>query len=61
MVNVGQIINLSKENFTVNHGDRIAQAVISPVVSGRWAKIIKVDSLGGSDRGDGGFGSTGIN
>lgn len=55
------LINLSKENFTVNHGDRVAQAVISPVVSGRWAKIIKVDSLGDSDRGDGGFGSTGIN
>ena len=55
------LINLSKENFTVNHGDRVAQAVISPVVSGRWAKIIKVDSLSDSDRSDGGFGSTGIN
>jgi len=55
------LINLSKENFTVNHGDRIAQAVISPVISGRWAKIIKVDSLNDSSRGDGGFGSTGIN
>lgn len=55
------LINLGKENFKVNHSDRIAQAVISPVVSGRWAKIIKVDSLDNSDRGDGGFGSTGIN
>ena len=55
------LINLGKESFKVNHSDRVAQAVISPVVSGRWAKIIKVDSLGDSDRGDGGFGSTGIN
>eukprot|EP01050_Picozoa_sp_SAG11_P000025 SAG11_NODE_1_length_64905_cov_182.268355_25_plen_201_part_00 len=55
------LINLGKENFKVNHSDRIAQAVISPVVSGRWAKIIKVDSLNNSDRSDGGFGSTGVN
>ena len=54
------LINLGKKSFKVNHSDRIAQAVISPVVSGRWAKIIKVDSLDNSDRGDGGFGSTGI-
>jgi len=55
------LINLSKETFKINHGDRIAQAVISPVISGRWSKLIKVDSLNDSDRGDGGFGSTGIN
>mgnify|MGYP003650067510 FL=1 len=55
------LINLGKESFKVNHSDRVAQAVISPVVSGRWAKIIKVDSLSDSDRSDGGFGSTGIN
>ena len=55
------LINLSKESFRINHGDRIAQAVISPVISGRWSKLIKVDSLNDSDRGDGGFGSTGIN
>jgi len=55
------LINLSNEKFTVNHGDRVAQAVISPVISGRWSKIIKVDSLNDSSRGDGGFGSTGIN
>jgi len=55
------LINLGKERFEINHGDRIAQAVISPVISGRWSKLIKVNSLNDSDRGDGGFGSTGIN
>ena len=45
----------------VKHGDRVAQAVVSPVISGRWSKIIKVDSIGNSERGDGGFGSTGVN
>jgi len=55
------LINLGKKGFKINHGDRIAQAVISPVISGRWARLIKVNSLNDSDRGDGGFGSTGIN
>ena len=54
------LINLSKTNFTINHGDRIEQAVISPVVAGRWSKLIKIDSLESTKRGDGGFGSSGI-
>ena len=54
------LMNLSKENFTVNHGDRIAQAVVSPVISGRWCNLIKVDNLSITNRGSGGFGSTGI-
>lgn len=54
------LINLSKTNFTINHGDRVAQAVISPVIAGRWSKLIKIETLESTDRGDGGFGSTGI-
>ena len=54
------LINLSNENFTITHGDRIAQAVVSPVISGRWANLIKVDNLTKTERGSGGFGSTGI-
>jgi len=54
------LMNLSKETFTVNHGDRIAQAVVSPVISGRWCNLIKVNNLSTTQRGDGGFGSTGI-
>jgi len=54
------LINLSKESFTVNHGDRIAQAVVSPVISGRWCNLIKVNNLSITKRGTGGFGSTGV-
>ncbi len=51
------LINLSEEAFTVNHGDRIAQAVISPVVQ---ADFVLSDTLSETERGEGGYGSTGI-
>jgi len=52
------LINLSKENFIINSGDRIAQLVVSK----HEQPIIKLtDSLGNTKRGDKGFGSTGIN
>ena len=54
------LMNLSNEDFVVNHGDRIAQAVVSPVISGRWTKLLKVNNLTQTQRGKGGFGSTGI-
>jgi len=50
------LINLSAEPFTVGHGERIAQAVIAPVIQ---AGFEIVDSLGETGRGAGGFGSTG--
>ena len=54
------LINLGDKDFLIKHGDRVAQAVVSPVISGRWANLIKLSTLSTSDRGDGGFGSTGI-
>ena len=51
------LINLGKESFTVHNHDRIAQLVLSPVVK---ANFLKVDSLNQTERGDKGFGSTGI-
>lgn len=51
------LINLGTESFTVRHGDRIAQAVVAPVT--QWA-VVEVDTLEPTDRGTGGFGSTGI-
>ena len=50
-------INHGQENFIVNHGDRIAQMVITPVVQ---LKVTEVSELGDTERGEGGFGSTGI-
>ncbi|CEM62851.1 Deoxyuridine 5'-triphosphate nucleotidohydrolase [Treponema phagedenis] len=51
------LINLGEEPFTVTHGDRIAQAVISPVIQ---AEFKQVDELSRTNRGANGYGSTGI-
>ena len=50
------LINQGKEPFTVRDGDRIAQFLIMPVIT---AQFIEVDSLDETERGAGGFGSTG--
>jgi dUTP pyrophosphatase len=50
------LVNLSGDPYVIHHGDRIAQAVVAPVVQ---AVYEVVDQLGATDRGDGGFGSTG--
>jgi len=50
------LANLSDTPFTVQRGDRIAQLVITAVAH---VEVVLVDALAGSDRGTGGFGSTG--
>ena len=50
------LCNLGDEAFTVRRGDRIAQLVISPVVTAEWEER---PSLDGTARGAGGFGHTG--
>jgi len=50
------LMYLGRESFTIRHGDRIAQAVIADV---RRLQVVEVDSLSGTARGAGGFGSTG--
>ncbi|MBS4759201.1 MAG: dUTP diphosphatase [Clostridium sp.] len=50
------VVNLSNEEFTINNGDRIAQMIISPVTK---ADIEVVQELSETQRGEGGFGSTG--
>ncbi len=51
------LINLGAEDFTIENGDRIAQAVITQ--TGR-ARFIQKDELSDTERGSGGYGSTGI-
>lgn len=46
----------AREPYTVTAGDRIAQLVVMPVTR---ARFVEVERLPGSDRGSGGFGSTG--
>ncbi|MBR5739671.1 MAG: dUTP diphosphatase, partial [Firmicutes bacterium] len=50
------LINLGEEPFTVNDGDRIAQAVFARY---ERAEFVTVDSVNDTERGGGGFGSTG--
>lgn len=55
--NVGVIlVNLSNEDFTVENGERIAQMVIAKHERAEWEEV---ESLSETDRGEGGFGSTG--
>jgi dUTP pyrophosphatase len=50
------LINHGREPFTIQHGDRIAQLVIAPVSQ---AELVEVAELSETQRGSGGFGSTG--
>jgi dUTP pyrophosphatase len=50
------LVNLSKEDFTINDGERIAQMVIAKHEHVEWQEV---DVLVETDRGAGGFGSTG--
>ena len=54
------IFNTAKNEVTINKGQKIAQAVICPVVSGKWVTFKKIDNIEDKDRSDKGFGSTGI-
>jgi dUTP pyrophosphatase len=50
------LVNLGVEPYVVHHGDRIAQAVIAPVIQMRYEPV---EELADTERGEGGFGSTG--
>lgn len=52
------LINLSSEPFTVADGERICQFVIAPYSRVEWNTVTALDP---SERGDGGFGHTGLN
>jgi len=50
------VLNAGSDAFTVTHGDRIAQMVVAPVVQAEFALA---DAVSETQRGAGGFGSTG--
>ena len=50
------LVNLSEQDQRIEHGDRVAQLVFAPVIQAQW---VEVETLGESDQGAGGFGSTG--
>ena len=51
------IANLGEEDFVINRGDRIAQIIVAPVQRGTLVEVSELDS---TERGSGGFGSTGV-
>ena len=50
------LINHGTEDFAIARGDRVAQLVLAPVTQAAWAEV---DELDATERGEGGFGSTG--
>ena len=52
------LINLSEETFVIEDGERIAQLVIAAHAQAVWTPV---ENLEATDRGEGGFGSTGTN
>ena len=54
------LFNTTNEKIKIEKGQKIAQAVLCPVVSGKWIKFVQVDKINSKDRNKQGFGSTGI-
>ena len=52
-------VNLSNEDYTIEPGERIAQGVIMNVIGQNISTLTKTNTLTDTERGDGGFGSTG--
>jgi dUTPase len=54
------IFNTTNERIKIEKGQKIAQAVLCPVVNGKWVNLVKVEDIGEKDRNNQGFGSTGL-
>jgi dUTP pyrophosphatase len=54
------IFNTNNTSVTIPKGTKIAQAVLSPVVNGKYVDLVQVNKVSDGDRGDNGFGSTGL-
>jgi len=57
-----QVIVFNTNNYivTIPKGMKVAQAVLCPVVNGKWVELVENSDVTEKDRGDNGFGSTGI-
>lgn len=54
------LINLGDEDFVIKHGDRIAQGIFASVIGKNYVNMVKIDNISeNTERGSGGFGSTG--
>ena len=56
----GIIFNTNNHPVTITKGMKIGQAVLCPVVNGKWVNLVQKNKINEKDRADKGFGSTGI-
>jgi dUTP pyrophosphatase len=54
------MFNTTNERIKIEKGQKIAQAVLCPVMCGKWVNLVKVEEIEEKDRNDKGFGSTGL-
>ena len=54
------VFNTNNHIVTIPKGMKIAQAVLCPVINGKWVNLVEVSKINEKDRGENGFGSTGI-
>lgn len=54
------VLNVNQTEFRITAGMKVAQAVLCPVMNGRYVRFENVDDIENKDRGNNGFGSTGI-
>jgi dUTP pyrophosphatase len=54
------MFNTTKNKVKIEKGQKIAQAVLCPVVSGKWVNLVEKNKLEEKDRNSNGFGSTGL-
>jgi deoxyuridine 5'-triphosphate nucleotidohydrolase len=54
------VFNTNNHIVTISKGMKVAQAVLCPVVNGKWVNLVQQNKINEKDRGDNGFGSTGI-
>ena len=54
------VFNTNNHPVTITKGMKVAQAVLCPVVNGKWVNLVKKNKISDKERGDNGFGSTGI-
>lgn len=54
------VFNTNNHPVTITKGMKVAQAVLCPVVNGKWVNLVEKEKINEKERGDNGFGSTGI-
>jgi dUTP pyrophosphatase len=54
------LFNASNQQNKIEKGMKIAQAVVCPVINGKWINLVRKEKVGPKDRNENGFGSTGV-